>query len=96
MDALIRNPSQRSTLGAWAHRIGATERTLSKLFKRETGLSCTAWCHRLRLREALRGFAAGMNNTALAERLGFPSPDSFSHGLWRQAQQAPQAARQAY
>jgi hypothetical protein len=69
-DALIRDPSQHGTLGSWTHHICATERTLSRLFKRENGLSYTAWCHRLRLREGLPGLAV--------DRLSFSSPDSMS------------------
>jgi AraC-like DNA-binding protein len=94
-DVLIGDPSQRRTLAEWSRRIGATERTLSRLYKRETGLSYTAWCHRLRLREALRGLAGGVDNTALADRLGFSSPDSFSHWFRQQTRQTPRAVRRA-
>ena len=91
--ALLRDPAQRRTLAEWAQRLGATERTLARLFKRETGLSYTAWCHQLRMREALRGLVLGMGNVALAEALGFSSADGFSHWFRKQMRQSPQAAR---
>lgn len=82
-DMLMESPALRLSLSEWGRRIGATERTLTRLFRRETGLRYTDWHARLLLSEAIRNIAHGHNNTQLAESLGFSSADSFGHWFRR-------------
>ncbi len=82
-DDLMANPSSRLTLAEWGRQVGATERTLIRLFRRETGLRFGEWYDRLLLAEALRGLADGQGNERLAGNLGFASGDSFGHWFRR-------------
>lgn len=82
-DALMADPSMRLTLTEWGRQVGATERTLIRLFLRETGLRFSEWHDRLLLAEAVRGLANGLGNERLAETLGFASGDSFGHWFRR-------------
>jgi len=88
-EALIANPSKRLTLAEWGRQVGATERTLMRLFRRETGLRFGEWYDRLLLSEAARGLADGLSNDRLAESLGFSSGDSFGHWFRRVTGDSP-------
>jgi len=93
-DALMHAPGARVTLAEWGCRVGATERTLARLFRRETGLSYKDWRYRLLLREALTGLADGLSNENLADKLGFASADCFNHWFRRQTKQTPKYFRE--
>ena len=68
------DPRSAAELGACA---GASERTLSRLFRSETGLTFPQWRARLRLQHALALLAAGESVTAVATACGFSSPSAF-------------------
>lgn len=74
---LIENPSQLITLHGWAVRLGASEKTLMRLFQRETGLSFRSWRQRARLLSSLGALENGesVTNTALA--CGYDSTSAF-------------------
>ena len=57
---------------------GASERTLARLFERETGMSFRAWRQQLRLLRALELLAAGTPVTRVALDLGYESTSAFS------------------
>ncbi len=64
-------------LGAWAASVGASERTLARLFLKETGLTFGAWRQRLRLLSAVARLAEGQAVTTVAYDLGYGSPSAF-------------------
>lgn len=74
---LIENPGQLITLHDWATRLGASEKTLMRLFQRETGLSFRGWRQRARLLSSLGALENGdsVTNTALA--CGYDSTSAF-------------------
>lgn len=76
-EALIRSPSDSRDLDAWGHAVGASDRTLARLFRRETGLTFGRWRQRRRLLAALERLAAGESVTAVALDLGYDSPSAF-------------------
>lgn len=92
-DSLIADPAQRLSLAEWGRRVGATERTLARLFRRETGLRYTEWCNRLLLAVAWQGLANGASNDRLSLMLGFSSGDSFGHWFRRVANTCPGKVR---
>lgn len=92
-DGLMHAPGDRVTLAQWGRRVGATERTLARLFRQETGLSYKDWRYRLLLHEALTGLADGLSNEGLADKLGFASADCFNHWFRRQTNQTPKHFR---
>ncbi|NKI73317.1 AraC family transcriptional regulator [Dickeya sp. CFBP 2040] len=92
-DSLIATPALRRSLAEWGKLVGATERTLARLFVRHTGLRFTEWHNRLLLSEAWRGLADNKSNDELAIQLGFSSSDSFGHWFRRMTGSSPSHAR---
>ena len=72
-DAMTIEPSDRSTLGEWAKRVGMSERSLARLMIRETGLTFGRWRQQLHLAVALRELACGaaVQTVALCLAIGF-------------------------
>jgi AraC-like DNA-binding protein len=76
-EALKRQPGDRRTLREIAREVGASERTLERLFVRETGLNFTTWRLRLRMLAALECLAAGESVGSTAITVGYKNPSSF-------------------
>jgi AraC-like DNA-binding protein/mannose-6-phosphate isomerase-like protein (cupin superfamily) len=76
-EALSKHPADGRSLGDWARTAGASERTLARLFKQETGMTFGAWRQRLRLLLAIGRLAEGHAVTAVAYDLGYESPSAF-------------------
>ena len=74
---LLDNPADPRTAAELGACAGASERTLSRLFRAETGLTFPQWRSRLRLQHALALLAAGEPVTAVAMSCGFSSPSAF-------------------
>ncbi len=76
-DALSADPADDRALAGWAQMAGASERTLARLFLRETGLTFGAWRQRLRLLTAIARLGEGEAVTTVAYDLGYESPSAF-------------------
>lgn len=77
IEALLKNPGDKRDLEALAMIAGASSRTLSRLFVRETGLTFGAWRKRLLLQEAIDRLVKGQNVTRVAFDLGYHSLSAF-------------------
>jgi AraC-like DNA-binding protein/mannose-6-phosphate isomerase-like protein (cupin superfamily) len=75
--AFLVDPSQRSSRAEWASKVGASERTLERLFLRETNTTLGRWQRQARLLEALRLLAGGESVTRVAFGVGFDTPSAF-------------------
>ena len=75
--SLQAHPERQTTLGDWSQRLGLSEKTLSRLFQRETGLSFRAWRQRLRLLGALAPLECGERVTDVALACGYDSTSAF-------------------
>jgi len=84
MEALLKNPGDNRELDELAKIAGASSRTLSRLFVRETGLSFGVWRKRLLLQEAIDRLGKGQNVTRVAFDLGYQSLSAFIE-MFRQA-----------
>ncbi len=82
--AIRDDPASGRSLGAWALTMGASSRTLARLFRRETGMSFGAWRQQVRLLEALGRLATGQPVTTVALDLGYQSPSAFT-SMFRRA-----------
>ena len=71
------DPSDPRTLAQFGREVGASERTLSRLFRRETGMSFPQWRAQLRLQHAQLLLAAGEPVTATAHACGYRSTSAF-------------------
>jgi AraC-like DNA-binding protein len=76
-DWLRENPGDPHGLERIARRVGASKRTLERLFLRETGLSFGAWRQQMRLMRALERLAAGESVTEVALAVGYESTSAF-------------------
>jgi AraC-like DNA-binding protein len=74
---LIAAPDQATTLTQWAHRLGTSEKTLMRLFQRETGMSYRAWRQRMRLLSSLQALENGDSVTTAALNNGYESTSAF-------------------
>lgn len=74
---LIEQPSLHTTLGDWAERLNVSEKTLMRLFKRETGLSFRGWRQRARLLSSLNALEEGASVTTTALACGYDSTSAF-------------------
>lgn len=70
-------PEQATTLTQWSQRLGLSEKTLSRLFLRDTGLTFRAWRQRLRLLSALAPLEQGARVTDVALDCGYDSTSAF-------------------
>lgn len=77
-DALMEDPASSRTLRAWAPRVGASERTLARLFESELGTSFAAWRQQLRLARAVDLMGRGMPLAEVAAEVGYAAPAAFS------------------
>jgi AraC-like DNA-binding protein len=77
-DALMEDPGSALPLKAWAPRIGASERTLARLFESELGTSFAAWRQQLRLARAVDLMGRGQPLAEVAAQVGYAAPAAFS------------------
>jgi AraC-like DNA-binding protein len=88
-EAVLADTSSDLTLDDWADRSGLSRRTLTRLFRRETGQSFSAWRQRVRLLEALARLGAGESVTSVALDVGYDSPSAFTAMFRRELGAAP-------
>ncbi|GAA4878572.1 helix-turn-helix transcriptional regulator [Kitasatospora terrestris] len=74
---LTADPADDRSLAELGRAVGAAERTLSRLFRRDLGLGFPQWRTQLRLQHALVLLAEGRSVTATAAACGFRSPSAF-------------------
>jgi AraC-like DNA-binding protein len=74
---LQKQPSDTRSLPELSRLAGASQRTIERLFKSETGLGFGKWRQQLRLGHALRRLAAGDAVTAVALDVGYDSVSAF-------------------
>lgn len=75
--ALRAEPARPLTLEGWAAECGASPRTLTRLFRQETGMSFGRWRQMLRLSEAAALLAQGMPPARVAAAVGYASAPAF-------------------
>jgi AraC-like DNA-binding protein len=76
-DLLHADPSDASTLAELGHLVGASERTLSRLFNDELKMSFRQWRIQLRIHHALVLLAAGHSITDTSVACGWSNPSTF-------------------
>ena len=76
--ALLReSPGRPESLSEIARLVGASKRTIERLFRAETGMPFNQWRQRLRLIHALRLLADGLPVTSVALEAGYGSTSAF-------------------
>lgn len=90
-EMLIAQPSSPLTLEGWAGRVGASGRTLARLFERELGMSFSQWRQQVRLAHAAPLIARGLPLSRVAAELGYASQSAFSAMFKKTFGQSPSA-----
>ncbi len=76
-DGMTADPSDRATVHEWASRIGLSERSLSRLVLRETGMTFGRWRQQFHVVLALQWLSQGASVRSVAADLGYESASSF-------------------
>ncbi|MEU2061231.1 helix-turn-helix transcriptional regulator [Streptomyces sp. NPDC013455] len=76
-DILRADPADGRTLAELGREVGASDRTLSRLFRRELGMTFPQWRTQVRLHHALVLLAGGTPVTTVAHRCGWSSASAF-------------------
>lgn len=87
--ALQQQPDDGRSLADWGRQVGASERTLARLFRQQTGLGFAAWRQRLRLLQALPLLQSGQAVGRVALALGYTSVPAFVAAFKAQFGQPP-------
>jgi len=77
-ERILQNPSDMRTSAEWGSNVGASARTLERLFQKETGISFGSWRRQARLLAAMTQLAAGTPVANVAIDLGYESPSAFT------------------
>jgi AraC-like DNA-binding protein len=76
-ELLYENPADRTSLAELGRQIGASARTLSRLFHEELGMTFHEWRTQLRIYHALVLLADGHDTTRVAHACGWANPSGF-------------------
>ncbi|RDI63898.1 helix-turn-helix protein [Nocardia pseudobrasiliensis] len=76
-DRLYENPSETKSLAELGRAVGASSRTLSRLFHDELGMTFYEWRTQLRIHHALILLAEGHDTIRVAHACGWANPSGF-------------------
>lgn len=88
-EAVIAQPARHATLAGWAGNVGASPRTLARLFRDQLGTSFGPWRQQVLLAQALALAARGRPVTLIAAELGYASASAFTAMVRRAVGQPP-------
>jgi AraC-like DNA-binding protein len=71
-------PENNQNLEDWVRNVGASSRSLSRAFKKETGLTFIEWRIRLKLQVAIRQLHEGQAITNVALNLDYGTTSAFT------------------
>lgn len=77
-EAVLRAPGQRATLAQWAADVGASERTMARLFREQLGTGYQQWRQQAVLAHALPLLARGVSVGQVADATGYASESAFA------------------
>lgn len=81
--ALLAAPADGRSLQAWGHEVGASVRTLSRLFQAELGCTFQHWRQQVRVFAAIARLEQGQPVGRVAMELGYESPAAFAKAFRR-------------
>lgn len=83
------DPADATSLAQWAARLQISSRTLTRLFRSETGLDFTRWVATFRTQQAIAMLGRGMPIDDVASRVGFRSVSAFGAAFRRVTGMSP-------
>ncbi|MBL3687220.1 AraC family transcriptional regulator [Leucobacter zeae] len=88
-EGVVGDPSDARTLREWGAAVGASERNLARLFRRETGVTFAEWRLKARMLAATELLAAGQPVGAVSRRVGYATPSAFVQAFRREVGGTP-------
>jgi AraC-like DNA-binding protein len=82
--AILAQPGLERTVEEWGEEVGASGRTLIRLFQAELGLNYRQWVQQVRLADAVGRLSLGQPVASIAADLGYRSPSAFA-AMFRRA-----------
>lgn len=76
-DLIMADPPNKASVAQWAAQLSMTERTLSRRFNREIGMSLGRWRRQFHVSRAMQWMADGRSIKVIAFDLGYESTSSF-------------------
>lgn len=89
--ALVAAPGDGRSLADWGRVVGASDRTLTRAFLRETGLRFDEWRTRARITAAVRLLATGVPVGRVATDVGYATASAFGAAFRRVTGTTPTA-----
>jgi AraC-like DNA-binding protein len=89
-EAIMDNPGDTRSIDEWAFHVGASARTLMRLFPKETSLPFRQWVQQVHLADAFCRLARGDSVGSIAAALGYASPSAFTAMFRRVLGKTPQ------
>lgn len=77
------NPGCQKTLAQWGELVGASSRTLNRLFNKNFAMNFSQWKQKVRALRAVEMLEAGHSQQVIAEQLGFESSSAFNTAFKR-------------
>ena len=90
-EALLAHPAENRTLTSWGHKVGASGRTLERVFLAETGVPFGRWRTLARLKASLPLLASGRSISQVASVVGYESTSAFVAAFHREVGLTPTA-----
>jgi AraC-like DNA-binding protein len=87
--ALQEEPGDASTVADWSERLHLDQKTIQRLFRKETGMTFGQWRQQARLLLALERIAVGEKVIDIAMELGYDSPSAFTSMFRKQFGKTP-------
>ncbi|MFD1556417.1 AraC family transcriptional regulator [Paraburkholderia silviterrae] len=90
-EALLADPAGPGSLEYWAEHVGASTRTIARLFRQELGVSFSQWRQQAILARAIPLLNQGKPMAVVAQELGYQSQSAFSAMFRRAFGESPRA-----
>jgi AraC-like DNA-binding protein/quercetin dioxygenase-like cupin family protein len=90
-EAVIADPANSDSLEQWAASVGASTRTIARLFRQELGVSFSQWRQQALLARAIPLLSQGRPLAHVAQELGYQSQSAFSAMFRRAFGKSPRA-----
>ncbi|MEJ8798264.1 helix-turn-helix transcriptional regulator [Trinickia caryophylli] len=90
-EALLADPGNSDPLEFWAASVGASTRTIARLFRHELGMSFSQWRQQAVLARAIPLLNQGRALSHIARELGYQSQSAFSAMFRRAFGESPRA-----
>jgi AraC-like DNA-binding protein len=87
--AILGDPARDDDLDRWAALAGMGRRTLTRHFRRETGMGLAEWRQQVRLAEAVARLEMGQSVTSVALDVGYDSLSAFATAFQKRFGRSP-------